>query len=68
MSEVRIRQHPVRFAGKQWETEPQSIVKVGEVGKWVLVRRKEYPQAVPFVMSLKEWAKLEIASPGERVG
>jgi hypothetical protein len=58
--EIRIRQIPSTFDGTRWHTEPQPIVKMGDVGKWAMVRRADYPQACPFVISLKEWNKLEV--------
>ena len=58
--EVRIRQIPSRFDGRKWETEPQPLVRLGDVGKWSMVRRADFPQACPFVISRKDWDKLEV--------
>lgn len=42
--------------------KPQPIVRLGEVGKWSVVRHAMFPQACPFVLSTKEWNKLPIGS------
>ena len=67
MGEVRVRQIPDRFDGKRWHTKPQSVALV-ESNAWVMVRNADYPQAVPFVISRKEWNKLPLRSPGSSEG
>jgi hypothetical protein len=56
--EVRVRQLPERFDGKRWHMKPQEIVRLGDVGKWTMARVADHPQAVPFVLSRKEWDNL----------
>lgn len=60
--EVRIRQVPDGFHNGKLAMRPQPLVRLGEVGKWSMVRHAEFPQAAPFVLSTKEWEKLPIGS------
>lgn len=66
--EVRVRQLPDRFDGKQWLTRPQPLIRLGEVGRWSMVRHADYPSGCPFVISTKEWDKLARASSLPKVG
>lgn len=61
--EIRIRMVLVGFNGRHGTFEPQPIVRLGTVGAWSMVRRTERPHAVPFVISNKEWDKLEVQAP-----
>ena len=56
--DVRIRQIPDRFDGRKWHTKPQPVVRLGDVGKWSMVRHADHPCALPFVISRKDWDKL----------
>ena len=56
--EVRIRQLPQHFDGKKWHTKPQPIVRLGDVGRWSMVRRADSRNAAPFVITRKEWDAL----------
>lgn len=67
MGEIRVLQILDRFDGKRWHTNPQSVALV-ESNTWVMVRNADYPQAVPFVISRKEWDKLPLRSPGSSEG
>lgn len=58
--EVRVRHIPDRYADGRWETKPQPITRMGEVGCWSMVRRSDYPGCAPFVISTREWDKLEV--------
>jgi hypothetical protein len=58
--EVRIRHIPRRFNGVAWETELQPLIRLGDVGRWSMVRRADFPKAAPFVISRKDWDKLEV--------
>jgi hypothetical protein len=58
LREVRVRQIPNRFDGKIWHTADQPLVRLGDVGRWSMVRRADIPGAAPFVISRKEWDKL----------
>ncbi len=59
MREVRLQPFPVRFTGCKWETEDREIVLV-ESDAWVLVRRADSPQAMPYVVSRKEWNRFQV--------
>jgi hypothetical protein len=61
--EVRLRQIPERFDGKKWHYSNQPIVRLGDVGNWSVVRRADMAQAMPFVISRKDWMKLPIQEP-----
>jgi hypothetical protein len=58
--EVRVQQIPSHFDGKKWHTEPRAIVMLGTVGNWAMVRRADSPNAMPLIISHKEWLKLPI--------
>ena len=60
--EIRVRQLPDRFDGKRWHTKPQEILRLGDVGRWSMVRVADAPHAVPFVMTRKEWDKLPLGA------
>lgn len=60
--EVRVRQLPKSFDGKVWHTEPQEIVRLGDVGAWSMCRVAGYRDSAPFVMSRKEWDKLPLSA------
>ncbi len=62
--EVRILLRPASFDGKEWAHREQPIVKLGEVGKWSMVRNAEHPQAAPFVISNKDWDRLPTQQDG----
>lgn len=59
--EVRIRMRPDRYDGRagEWLMQPQPIVLVDSAA-WVMVRSADYPNGTPFVISRKEWDKLEV--------
>lgn len=65
MREVRVRQLPDHFVGRRWLTKPQKIVRLGDVGRWSMCRVWDAPQAMPFVMSRKDWDKLPISDAVE---
>jgi hypothetical protein len=58
--QIRIREIPDRFDGKKWHTRPQALVRLGDVGKWSMVRPVEYPGACPTVISRKDWDKMSV--------
>lgn len=60
MREVRIRLIYDRFDGKAWSYVEQPVVLLGDVGKWSVVRRADSPQAMPFIVSRKEWDRLPV--------
>lgn len=59
--EVRIRQRHDFYDGKKWHFEFQPVVEVDSKA-WVMVRRADSPNAAPFVITRKEWDKLEVQS------
>lgn len=58
--EVRVQQIPKRFAAGTWETEGRPLVRMGDVGVWTMVRRADFRNAMPFVISRKDWDKLPL--------
>ena len=58
--EVRLQPMPDKLIGGAWTYKFRRIVRLGDVGRWALVRNADYPQAVPFAISLKDWDKLEV--------
>jgi hypothetical protein len=61
MREVRIRLLPKHFDGNDWHYTEQPIVRLGDVGRWSMVRRADFRSSAPFVISRKEWDTLPLA-------
>lgn len=60
--EVRLRPIPASMRHGKWQHVDIPIVKLGDVGKWSVVRRADLPQAMPFVVSRKDWDKYPAAT------
>lgn len=58
--EVRLQPIPKGYSGGKWLFEDRAVVLVDSKA-WVLVRRADSPQAMPYVVSRKEWAKFAVA-------
>ena len=56
--EIRLDEIPDRFDGRRWVMKTRPIVKIGDVGVWSMVRRADFPGAMPFVISRKKWDNL----------
>lgn len=63
--EIRYRQVPDSYRNGKWSCVSQPVVRLGDVGKWTMVRHADYPSALPFVISRKDWDKLPAEQPEE---
>jgi hypothetical protein len=56
--EVRLQPRPDKFVGGKWTYTTRRVSEVIS-DKWVMVRNADFPNAVPFVVSKKDWEKFE---------
>ena len=53
--------HDVRiqtFASGMNETSTRPLRLLGFIGAWAMVRRHDFPDAMPFVVSKKDWERM----------